>query len=159
MTYGWAILIMAVVLVSLFSLGVFNGNNISGNTCIAVPGYLCLNPSYSHSNGNIIVTIGQSTGAPWSAVNTVFVQQGIGYTNGIPSISFNSFPANTLLSGSGLTSGAYQTYYLPATGPVNVGTAISGAIWVQYTTMAYIGGQQQSESGYVQIASLNLKAD
>ncbi len=29
MTYGWAILIIAVVLVALFQLGVFNGSNLA----------------------------------------------------------------------------------------------------------------------------------
>jgi len=41
MTYGWAILIIAVVLGALFSLGVFSGSSLIGNACIAGPGFLC----------------------------------------------------------------------------------------------------------------------
>jgi hypothetical protein len=36
MTYGWAILIIAVVLGALFSLGVFSGSNLLGSACAQV---------------------------------------------------------------------------------------------------------------------------
>src|SRR5271156_5026084 len=64
MTYGWGILIIAVVLGALFSLGVFNGNSL-GTACVAASGYYCQTPIYSHTTGNIIVTVGQSTGTNW----------------------------------------------------------------------------------------------
>ena len=42
MTYGWSILIVAIVLVSLFELGIFGNNSLSGNgACISQSGYLC----------------------------------------------------------------------------------------------------------------------
>ena len=44
MTYGWAILIIAVVLGALFSLGVFSGSNLLGSACVASSGYLCQSP-------------------------------------------------------------------------------------------------------------------
>ena len=84
MTYGWAILIIAVVLGALFSLGVFSGSNILGTACIAGSGYLCQTPVYGHSTGNIIVTVGQNTGTSWTSANFIFVQQGQAATGGLP---------------------------------------------------------------------------
>ena len=62
MTYGWAILIIAVVLAALFSLGVFNSGALLGTACIAASGYMCTNPSLSTS-GNVVFTFGQNTGS------------------------------------------------------------------------------------------------
>lgn len=158
MTYGWAILIIAVVLAALFYLGVFNGTSFNGNTCIAGAGYLCSSPQYSHSTGNIVVTIGQSTGIGWTSVNVVYIPQGTpNYASGAPAVSFNAFPANTILSSSGLANGGEQSFTLPATTPnVPVGTAITGTIWVQYVTKNYNTGVTQS--GYAEIAAMTIKA-
>jgi hypothetical protein len=162
MTYGWAILIIAVVLAALFALGVFNGSNLSGNACIASPGFLCSGAIYSHSTANIIVAIGQSTGTSWTSANFVFVPQGTPLANGLPVISFNSSPANTELATSGLASGGSATIYLPVNSivpPVTVGTAIVGTIWAKYSYIVSSGGISTIEGPqYVQIASVNLKA-
>ncbi|MDE1852117.1 MAG: hypothetical protein KGH69_05565, partial [Candidatus Micrarchaeota archaeon] len=44
MTYGWAILIVAVVLAVMFSLGVFSSGGTVSNSCLSTAGYLCQNP-------------------------------------------------------------------------------------------------------------------
>lgn len=62
MTYGWAILIIAVVLAALFSLGVFNGGALLGTSCVAAPGYLCQSPVL-FTSGNVLFTFGQNTGS------------------------------------------------------------------------------------------------
>ena len=62
MTYGWAILVIAVVLSVLFELGLFSGKSLSTSACIATPAYLCAGAIYSYSDANIIVTIGQERG-------------------------------------------------------------------------------------------------
>jgi hypothetical protein len=62
MTYGWAILVIAIVLAALFSLGVFNGSNLTGTSCVASTGYLCQSPRLT-SNGVLSLTFGQETGA------------------------------------------------------------------------------------------------
>ncbi len=61
MTYGWAILIIAVVLGALFSLGVFSGGNLLGTSCVSSPGYLCSNPSLA-TTGQLSFTFGQNLG-------------------------------------------------------------------------------------------------
>ena len=45
MTYGWAILIIAVVLAALFAIGTFGGSAGTPDACIAQPGYTCTTPS------------------------------------------------------------------------------------------------------------------
>ena len=59
MTYGWAILIIAVVLGALFQLGVFNSTSLLGSACIAQSGFYCSNPVLSTS-GVLTVTVGQA---------------------------------------------------------------------------------------------------
>ncbi len=162
MTYGWAILIIAVVLSVLFGLGLFNSSNLSTSACIASPGYLCIGAIYDHANANIIVTLGQNTGSDWISANFVFVPQGTPFVSGIPAISFDSSPANTLLSTSGMSSGSTESLYLPANSivpPVNVGTTITGTVWAEYSYTVTSGGITQVVGpSYAQVASLNLKA-
>ncbi len=63
MTYGWAILIIAVVLGALFALGIFNSAAFLGNTCVAQPGFYCQSPILD-TNGSLAFTFGQSLGYP-----------------------------------------------------------------------------------------------
>ncbi len=158
MTYGWAILIIAVVLVALFSLGVFKPS--VSNSCVGQPGFICQNAAYSHTTGNIIVTIGQATGTNWvTPIYIEFVPQGTGFISNLP--PFNSVDYNSL--SSGLTSGGTTTVTLgvgtltaaspsifAGTGAVAAGTTVSGQIWAEYT----VG----STTYYVEMASLNLAA-
>ena len=69
MTYGWAILIVAVVLAALFELGVFNGLG-GAQACIAQAGFICKNPIYTASS--ITFTFGQTNGRDYYG-NWVFV--------------------------------------------------------------------------------------
>ena len=168
MTYGWAILIIAVVLGALFSLGVFSGSNLLGSACIASSGYFCQNPIYSHSNGEIFVTLGQNTGTNWASANFVFVPEGTSSTSGLPS-TLGSAASVTLNGndiyggggsvGTGVTSGQTVQLWLPvngvststSTGSSSVGVPPTGAIWAQYTTST---GVVQ----YAQISTINIKA-
>ena len=97
MTYGWAILIIAVVLGALFSLGVFSGSSLLGTSCVASPGYLCQNPVLSTS-GTLTVLIGQSTGATdYNAIFYVSPQSsGVGTTGFPTTVSTVSYTHLTL---------------------------------------------------------------
>ncbi len=167
MTYGWAILIIAVVLGALFSLGVFNGGGTLGTACIGSSGFLCTGLSYSHNGGNVIVTLGQSTGNTWgsSSTNTfvAFVPQGTATgSGGVPIIA----AANMAVLGSldtAFASGSSQTgVVLPAgqgTSP-SIGSTVSGAIWVcagstSANTMPFNGLVGCS---YYQVATVTAKA-
>ncbi|MDE1768908.1 MAG: hypothetical protein KGH62_06120, partial [Candidatus Micrarchaeota archaeon] len=58
MTYGWAILVIAVVIGALYQLGVFNSGTLGGSSCLATSGFLCQNPIINTS-GYLGVTFGQ----------------------------------------------------------------------------------------------------
>ncbi len=58
MTYGWSILIVAVVLAVLFSLGVFNANSGGGTSaCIPLSGWQCTK-LLLYSSGALSLNIG-----------------------------------------------------------------------------------------------------
>ena len=169
MTYGWAILIIAVVLGVLFNIGVFNGAGALGTSCVAYSGFLCSSPILSHTTGNLIVTIGQNTGTNWASANVVFVPQGGSTTSGgVPQVSsepqvpgfsagntFNGVAYNGAANALGsFNSGQSQSITL-VTGQnsgINTGTLVSGAIWSAYTVSG------SSSVYYVQMATANLKA-
>jgi hypothetical protein len=171
MTYGWAILIIAVVLGALFSLGVFTAPGVQG--CVAGPGFYCQTPSYSHATGAITLTIGQSTGTSWTSANIVFVPQGTASVSGVPitvfaqNVVYNGNFYYEGYSGNGITtSGQSQVIVLPVNGitsgannvatnlatPIAVGSTESGTIWAQYTTAGVSGLQ------YAQMAAITIKA-
>lgn len=132
MTYGWAILIIAIVLAAMFTLGIFKSP--VGTTCRSFPGYVCTAPVFTgtlSAGGNLIASVGQGTGATWYDVGYVYV----------PSSASTSTPTAAALgsaSGTGedwvdvanvLNTGSTVT----ATLPVPVGAA-SGTIWAEYAT-------------------------
>ncbi|MDE1762596.1 MAG: hypothetical protein KGH78_05440, partial [Candidatus Micrarchaeota archaeon] len=50
MTYGWAILIIAVVLGALYQLGLFGtSQNALAASCLSTAGFLCQNPTLNSS--------------------------------------------------------------------------------------------------------------
>ncbi|MDE1846243.1 MAG: hypothetical protein KGH53_03115 [Candidatus Micrarchaeota archaeon] len=63
LTYGWAFLIIAVVLGAMFALGIFNPGQFAGQECILPAGFSCLNYFLS-SNGQLIVNLIQATQSP-----------------------------------------------------------------------------------------------
>ena len=148
MTYGWAILIIAVVLVALFSLGVFKPSTAS--VCLGQTGFICQSAIYQ-ANGNVIATIGQATGTSWATANVEFFAQGssnLGSAGNPP--TFTSGVYNAL--SSGISSGQTVAVTLPATGTVSPGATLSGTIWAQYTVSG------SSSVYYVEMASVNLNA-
>lgn len=178
MTYGWAILIIAVVLGALFSLGVFDGSIGLSNACVAASGYICSGPTYSHTTGIITVSLGQDTGIHWATANFIYVPNGAATSAGLP-VTMSSFQAIALNGNveygagggsSGLASGQIAiALWLPVNGvsnaismtplstPLAIGsTSITGEIWVEYTTMT--SSVVASTPQYARIASINLKA-
>ena len=140
MTYGWAILIIAVVLAALFELGVFNGSNLGPQACIAQAGFVCRNPIYT-ANG-IGITFGQTTGRDYYG-DWVFVAAHAEALNqnGIP-INFtctatgcaNAVSVGVLVPGQivGVDFNASKFAYgqIPANAPI--GTPFAGYVWLGY---------------------------
>jgi DNA-binding beta-propeller fold protein YncE len=119
MTYGWAILIVAVVLGALYSLGIFNGSNFLGGTCIAAPGYLCSNPLLA-TDGSLSFTYG------YQGPNVTIV--GFGCTN------TTTAPSSFAFSGSSdLEPGQEESVSAACTlSSDTLGTQFSGYLWVEY---------------------------
>ena len=63
LTYGWAILIVAAVLGVFFFLGIFNGNSLLPQACIAEPGFSCSNPILD-PNGAVLVSLSYDGSQP-----------------------------------------------------------------------------------------------
>ncbi|MCL5679969.1 MAG: hypothetical protein M1465_01325 [Candidatus Marsarchaeota archaeon] len=158
MTYGWAILIIAIVLAALFSLGIFSSSSFTGTTCIASSGFLCSSPVWT--SGTLHVTLGQSTGTSWTGVSFFFVPAGVADPTSGSQVTSANYVIGTLTpSTTDLSSGqtVAATFALNGTSqPAGAdfstapGTSASGAIWVLYNT--------PSASGLLsQIATTTLK--
>lgn len=159
MTYGWAILIIAIVLAALFSLGIFSSSSFTGTTCIASSGFLCSSPVWT--SGTLHVTLGQSTGTSWTNVTFFFVPAGTADPTSATALTANAFVYGVVNSAStntapiSLSSGqtVAATFDLNGT-PTDYskapGTSATGALWVKYNV--------PSASGLLsQIATTTLK--
>ncbi len=131
MTYGWAILVIAVVLAALFALGVFNGGSL-GTACVAQSGFLCKISVLSAASGNLIVTVGQATGSTWYSANVAFLNSTL--VSSANTAAFYTATSNSVALGT-LQSGTSQQINLPIVQSVSsVGTSITGQLWARYTT-------------------------
>ena len=165
MTYGWAILIIAVVLGALFGLGVFS-NPIGSTVCVAGSGFYCSNLAYSHSSGTVTATIGQSTGTNWAQAYLLFAIQGNTISSNGPIVPTSQQSAVT----GGIASGQSVTATFTAAGgsSATVGSTIGGTIWACYglagsTAISYAGGTGTctvtgGTAYYTQIATVSAKA-
>ncbi|MFP3279062.1 MAG: DUF2341 domain-containing protein [Candidatus Micrarchaeota archaeon] len=127
MTYGWAILIVAVVLGALYSLGVFNGAAFLGTSCIAASGFYCINPTLS-TGGVLTVTIGQATGTTFKNAYLYFVPSGTNFSTSDPSTSIG-----TLNSGQQVTASIPLGVGSPYPAAYTLGTPLSGYLYLQFT--------------------------
>ncbi len=62
-TYGWVVLVIAIALAALYTLGVFNTSSITPNTCIMTGSFSCMSATLA-SNGSMHVRISQDTPDP-----------------------------------------------------------------------------------------------
>ena len=145
MTYGWAILIIAVVLGALFSLGVFNSGALLGTHCIATPGFTCTSPQMI-PNGNFMATIGQATG-------TQITVQGLACSSSATSSGLPQYGGNTLavggnilvlvngvntLNSNTIAVGSTFTISVPCFSAATlstykIGDTFTGTVWINYT--------------------------
>jgi hypothetical protein len=180
MTYGWAILIIAVVLGALFSLGLFSGSTLLGTSCVASPGFLCASPVMSHTTGTLSFQFGQSTGASISnvIVACAATSNTIGYPNTGPYFTFNSVGyngfagitptgaatnvmlGNTILSGQTISVSNVVCYNtaggsLSTAGNIpGVGTGFSGSIWIAYSSVS----DGSAITSVAKVATVTVKA-
>jgi hypothetical protein len=172
MTYGWAILIIAVVLAALFSLNVFNAGSSLGTSCIGQPGFACTTPIIS-SAGVLSFTLGQGVGytaynviatcissastlttgtTPFNVIGTAGAAYGAAVTSPTVSSSSNSISSGSTVTFSGVQCYSGTTGSTAAT-PTPIGTAFTGTIWLGYTTTSGTAPLQ-----YVKIATVAVKS-
>ncbi len=143
MTYSWAILIIAIILIIIFRIGIFNYSSLSPQTCIAESGYYCHNIVLL-TNGTLSFTIGQMVLPSIKNVDVYFV----------PANGNLDDAAHTYISTFENDQIVNIKIQLPTTAPYpssySLGTSITGQIYISYT----IGGITH----YTQIASLSTKS-
>ena len=154
-TYGWVILIIAIVLLALFELGIFNQNG--QNSCVAQPGFICANPVYG--TNAISFTFGQNSGQYYYSVNAFVASQAESLTNnGMPQNmtvpTYWVYVSNVLASGETIT----VVYYADTVGGGQIlsnppiGTQFSGYVWISYCTSPGCSSLQ-----YAKVATINAR--
>ena len=140
MTYGWAILVIAIVLVALYALGVFNGSAFLHPSCIASSGYICTNQTASPSVGNTVqvgFSFGQNSGSPvYNAIIGVSPQASGSQASGFPmQITENAVCTEPCT----LDAGNIQPVFISV--PANefssgnqIGSEFNGYVWLNYST-------------------------
>lgn len=152
MTYGWAILIIAIVLAALFALGIFRLGQ--GTSCNANAGLLCQNPILNVS-GLLSVNIGQgitsnmynvqiacaasskgSSNLPNPLTAFEFAQTNGGLVGGY--LTYNSANSLTLSGGSVVNLKGITCYASGATplNTISIGSPFTGYLWINYTSGA-----------------------
>lgn len=127
MTYGWAILILGIAIVVLWSLGLFSPNSFVTSQCIFPADFSCIS-GVLLSNGLFYINLEQSTA---SNINiTAIGCNNLGNTANMISYS----PQKYMLIGSNLslTSFCYSNYTVYASTP---GQVFHGYMVVNYTDL------------------------
>ena len=176
MTYGWAILIIAVVLAALFSLNVFNAGAQLGTSCIGQPGYSCSSPSITQ-NGLLSFSLGLGTGVSatyaWlscaSSANSATPSSMQYYffdTNGLvilnpnyqgSGLGLNYGSGNNIGSGATLSVQSLPCY--PATGGTTgmltpIGSGFTGTVWMVFEAPGSTSWTPQ----FTKIATVSVKS-
>ena len=154
MTYGWAVLVIALILGTLYYLGLFNSPQVV-NGCIAQPGFYCENLVFNANTTNFYVEpsftmkIGITSTQPWTNISFVIVPEGQQITNtslkdyeNANDLFYwgtqvgNYYHINYLAQGEIVTPTIYVAPGAPGLVPrqITLGTKLTGTIWAEYTT-------------------------
>ena len=78
MTYGWAILVIIIVIAVLFYIGVLNPRNVTPTSCTFPPGLTCSSYKLYEWNGTgggvLDLRVGQATGHPVKVLDILCTQ-------------------------------------------------------------------------------------
>jgi hypothetical protein len=125
-TYGWAILIIGIVLAALFYIGVFNPSSLSENQCILPADFGCVNAQML-PNGLLTTVIQQET------PSTITVTA-VGCNTNQTTANMNTITPTTLPIGSYLTL-TPQCYMGTTEWSGPVGTVFVGYLTINYTVL------------------------
>lgn len=124
MTYGWAVLIIAVILGILFQLGIFGGSIGGDSSCTSNSGFYCQQINMN-SSGYISATIGQSI-SPLTVT-------GVGCSKNLSQPT--SWTGTTSLLPLTLAAGQQASVDVQCLSTKNekIGSTLSGSLWLSYT--------------------------
>ncbi|MGC8478984.1 MAG: hypothetical protein ACP5NE_03625 [Candidatus Micrarchaeia archaeon] len=128
MTYGWAILIISVVLGALYMMGLFNPSTFISSQCIFPAEFSCLN-TYMSSNGQLTINIEQSTSSP---INITAIGCN---TNATTTDMVVESPAVYVPIGSNVTFTGIQCWSGSSPYSGTVGSVFHGYIILNYTNI------------------------
>ena len=139
-----------------------SGTNPNGSpivveaTCSATStSYLCQYPYFNYTTGVYTVALSQKSGFNWTLVSVDFVPSNAVYSHGVPELSWFA-SRNTVNVTGGLPSNVTKYVNIPITsGPVAVGTNITGSIWAKYQLQ--LGGDQEPVFANISTASIVVK--
>ena len=107
-------------------------------TCFGSLSFNCQNATFNYTTGILTVAISQSSGYNWTGVTVRFVPSNTVYSHGVPILSWS--PPQTVNVTGGLLNNTIRYVNIPVTsGPVAVGTNITGSIWAKY--QLNVGGE------------------
>ncbi|MGC8652234.1 MAG: hypothetical protein ACP5UH_03220 [Candidatus Micrarchaeia archaeon] len=118
MTYGWAILVVSIVLAALFQLGIFNSSSFVSTACIPQSGFLCSNPVLTTSG-----TLSVSFGSAFPQINII----------GTGCSTSSSMPSTYVGLNSTVGAGQITTLYFKCPFPGGINKPFSGTLWINYT--------------------------
>ncbi len=153
MTYGWAVLVIAIVLTLLFELNLLSSGSFIGQRCVGAPGFSC-GINYLSTNGTLSVTISQFTrdqidiygascasspGPSGPAFGNTGVAPSSQYVEAVNGKQLNGLPAG--ISPGQAFSLAVECFESSATPNMTIGSPFQGTIWLNYTTPTASGYQ------------------
>ena len=165
-SYGVAIIIVAIAMYVVLRLGVFSGT-VAQPTCIASPSFSCGDLAYSH-NGMITMVLTQATGAQINitgiacatASNTTGNGPQFGNVGVLPySADPLDYPNAALANGLTMYSGATATIQIDCyngggVAAQRVGNPALGYMWINYT----YGGLPSTVHNLLRVVQFTTKA-
>ncbi len=149
MTYGWAIIVILVVLAVLYILGIFTPNKILGTQCNALFKYSCQNLHLA-TNGSVSFLLGQNSGTTEYNIAVACTQTKNATGGPNPSTAWmylnstgavkSSYPySNTYLFESGTFAQVNNIPCYSSTGSLlgsqKYGAGFTGFLWIKYTNL------------------------
>jgi len=135
-TYGWAILIIGIVISTLYALGIFSLKNYVNTFCVFPADFSCLN-SYLFPNGNFIINIVQSTSTPINitsiACSTNMIPSNIIVFVPTANQIYMNIGANYTISGNGIAT--LKCFSGSTVFNSSLGSVYSGYVIINYTSV------------------------
>ncbi len=177
MTYGWAVLIIAIILVMLYFLGVFNLGTQTTTVCQSVPGYSCQGLTLNRS-GYLSFELTQNTGSVFHNMQIACSSsQGSSgpYIDGINPFQYvdsgngnraqpNAPSADNVLgmsSGASAFIGNIVCYNINGAAtnvnPQAIGAVYTGSIFINYTIAGGAPSQTTNPWQTAKVATISVK--